>query len=102
MVGDYIQKKSKTPEVKQFEFSPRDSFEENPASISQTGSYQMFNGLHVAGVAMILIGFCWDMVFPVNKIIWTISPLDLNQNSFLQFASLLYSSIRDHRAVVQS
>lgn len=47
MVGDYIQKKGKTPE--------------------------MLNGLFVAGVAMLLTGFCWDMVFPINKKIWTSS-----------------------------
>lgn len=47
MAGDYIQKKGKTPE--------------------------MLNGLFVAGVAMILTGFCWDMVFPINKKIWTSS-----------------------------
>jgi predicted acyltransferase len=47
MAGDYIQKKGKTPE--------------------------MLNGLFVAGVAMILTGFCWDMLFPINKKIWTSS-----------------------------
>lgn len=47
MAGDYIRKKGKTPE--------------------------MLNGLFVAGVAMILTGFCWDMVFPINKKIWTSS-----------------------------
>jgi predicted acyltransferase len=66
LVGDYIQKKSKTPEIKQFEF-------EKLASTNQTGPYQMLSGLFVAGVAMILTGFCWDMVFPINKKIWTSS-----------------------------
>jgi predicted acyltransferase len=47
MAGNYIQKKGKTPE--------------------------MLNGLFVAGVAMLLTGFCWDMVFPINKKIWTSS-----------------------------
>ena len=47
MIGDYIQKKGKT--------------------------HEMVSGLFVAGVALILTGFCWDMVFPINKKIWTSS-----------------------------
>jgi predicted acyltransferase len=47
LVGDYIQKKGK--------------------------NFEMLTGLFVAGVAMILTGFCWDMVFPINKKIWTSS-----------------------------
>ena len=47
MAGDYIQKKGK--------------------------NFEMLSGLFVAGVAMILTGFCWDMVFPINKKIWTSS-----------------------------
>jgi predicted acyltransferase len=65
LVGDYIQKKSKTPETRQFEF-------EKPV-VSKSGPYQMLSGLFVAGIAMILTGFCWDMVFPINKKIWTSS-----------------------------
>ena len=33
----------------------------------------MIAGLFVAGVAMLLTGFCWDMIFPINKKIWTSS-----------------------------
>lgn len=47
LVGDYIQKKGK--------------------------NYEMLTGLFVAGVAMILTGFMWDTVFPINKKIWTSS-----------------------------
>lgn len=47
MVGDYIQKKGK--------------------------SFEMVTGLFVAGVAMLVTGFCWDMLFPINKKIWTSS-----------------------------
>jgi len=46
-VGDYIQKKGK--------------------------NFEMISGLFVAGVVMLLTGFCWDMVFPINKKIWTSS-----------------------------
>lgn len=42
--------------------------------ITQKGkNAEMLNGLFIAGVACIVTGFCWDMVFPVNKKIWTSS-----------------------------
>jgi predicted acyltransferase len=47
MIGQYIIKRGKTPE--------------------------MLNGLFAAGVGMLVIGFCWDTVFPINKKIWTSS-----------------------------
>ncbi|MBL0153072.1 MAG: DUF5009 domain-containing protein [Chitinophagaceae bacterium] len=47
LVGDYIQKKGK--------------------------NHEMLSGLFVAGIAMMITGFCWDMVFPINKKIWTSS-----------------------------
>ncbi|WP_026768926.1 acyltransferase family protein [Asinibacterium sp. OR53] len=47
MVGQYIQQKGK--------------------------SYEMLSNLFVAGVVLIFAGFCWDMVFPINKKIWTSS-----------------------------
>ncbi len=36
-------------------------------------NFEMVTGLFVAGVAMLVTGFCWDMVFPINKKIWTSS-----------------------------
>jgi predicted acyltransferase len=62
LVGDYIQKKSKSAD----NLVPGQAFNTN-------GPYQMLTGLFVAGVVMILTGFCWDMVFPINKKIWTSS-----------------------------
>ncbi|HWR33478.1 MAG TPA: DUF5009 domain-containing protein [Chitinophagaceae bacterium] len=47
LVGDYIQKKGK--------------------------NFEMLSGLFVAGVALLITGFCWDTVFPINKKIWTSS-----------------------------
>jgi predicted acyltransferase len=47
LVGDYIQKKGK--------------------------NFEMISGLFVAGTVMLFTGFCWDMVFPINKKIWTSS-----------------------------
>ena len=47
LAGDYIIKKGKTPE--------------------------MLNGLFVTGVVLLFAGYAWDMVFPINKKIWTSS-----------------------------
>lgn len=47
MVGNYIQLKGK--------------------------NFEMVTGLFVAGVALLVTGFCWDMAFPINKKIWTSS-----------------------------
>ena len=42
--------------------------------ILQKGKTQeMLNGLFVAGCVLVFTGFCWDMVFPINKKIWTSS-----------------------------
>lgn len=34
---------------------------------------EMINGLFVAGCVLLFAAYCWDMVFPVNKKIWTSS-----------------------------
>jgi len=47
LVGHYIQQKGKT--------------------------YKMLLGLFVSGTVMVLIGYCWDMVFPISKKMWTSS-----------------------------
>jgi predicted acyltransferase len=57
MVGDYIQRKGKS----------LDAQAANPVT------YQMVTGLFVVGIAMLITGYCWDMVFPINKKIWTSS-----------------------------
>ena len=64
-VGDYIQKKSKITDHQNFDFEKPEA---NP-----NGMYQMLTGLFVIGVALLITGFCWDMVFPINKKIWTSS-----------------------------
>ncbi|SJZ33831.1 acyltransferase family protein [Sediminibacterium ginsengisoli] len=47
MVGQYIQQKGK--------------------------SFEMLSNLLIAGAVFVFAGFCWDMVFPINKKIWTSS-----------------------------
>jgi predicted acyltransferase len=56
LIGDYIQKKARMNDA-----------------VGQGKNFEMLSGLFVAGVAMIITGFCWDMVFPINKKIWTSS-----------------------------
>jgi predicted acyltransferase len=70
VVGDYIQKKSKTSDLSR---PVTIGFEFEKSATNSSGPYQMLNGLFVAGVAMLITGFCWDMVFPINKKIWTSS-----------------------------
>ncbi len=65
LVGDYILQKSKLPE--HLPANPEKS------ELSSFGLYPMLTGLFVAGVALLVTGFCWDMVFPINKKIWTSS-----------------------------
>ncbi len=64
LVGDYTQKKSKAPEQ---------ILAAKKNSLPSTGMYPMLTGLFVVGIALLVTGFCWDMVFPINKKIWTSS-----------------------------
>ncbi len=42
--------------------------------IQQKGkNYEMLSNLLIAGLVLFFTGYCWDMVFPVNKKIWTSS-----------------------------
>lgn len=64
-VGNYIQKKGK--------------------------NFEMLSGLFVAGVAMIITGFCWDIVFPINKKIWTSSYVIYTTGlAILTIATMIY------------
>jgi predicted acyltransferase len=36
-------------------------------------TYEMLSHLFLVGAILIFIGFCWDLVFPINKKIWTSS-----------------------------
>jgi predicted acyltransferase len=40
---------------------------------SRGKTFEMLSGLFVAGAVMTFTGYCWDMVFPINKKIWTSS-----------------------------
>ena len=56
MVGNYIQQKGRITD---------------PAAKGK--AYEMLANLFVAAAILIFAGFCWDLVFPINKKIWTSS-----------------------------
>lgn len=58
LVGYYIQQKSK---------------QEQAVASGNNQLYPMITGLFVMSVALLVTGFCWDTVFPINKKIWTSS-----------------------------
>ncbi|HYC39969.1 MAG TPA: DUF5009 domain-containing protein [Chitinophagaceae bacterium] len=65
MVGDYIQKKGK--------------------------SFEMLTQLFLAAVALLVTGYCWDLVFPINKKIWTSSYVVYTTGlAILTLATLIY------------
>jgi predicted acyltransferase len=41
--------------------------------ITKGKTAHMLNTLFVTAVALLFVGFCWDMVFPINKKIWSSS-----------------------------
>ena len=64
LIGDYIQKKANQQEV---------VGTTGAGTTPDFGIQPMLNGLFVAGIVFIVAGFCWDMIFPINKKIWTSS-----------------------------
>lgn len=54
-------------------------------------SFEMVAGLFIAGVALLATGYCWDLVFPVNKKIWTSSfTVATTGLAFLVLATMIY------------
>jgi predicted acyltransferase len=58
LVGYYIQQKSKQVQA---------------TTTGKEHLFPMITGLFVMAVALLVTGFCWDTVFPINKKIWTSS-----------------------------
>jgi predicted acyltransferase len=62
---------------------------ENGANKDQLPS--MLNGLFVAAIALLVTGFCWDMVMPINKKIWTSSYVVYTTGlAILTIATMIY------------
>jgi predicted acyltransferase len=69
-------------------------------TIIQKGkTYEMVAGLFVIGCVLAFAGYCWDMVFPINKKIWSSSfVLYTTGMATLVLSVLLYSiELRGHR-----
>ena len=82
LVGDYIQKKASIPLPSQ----------DIHADDLKTGkNFEMLSGLFVTGVAMLITGYCWDKVFPINKKIWTSSYVVYTTGlAILTIATMIY------------
>lgn len=79
LVGDYIRQRSKTAPATTLQTEPNHHL------------YMLLTGLFVTGIALILTGFCWDMVFPINKKIWTSSYVVYTSGlAILTIATMIY------------
>jgi predicted acyltransferase len=75
LVGDYIRNRSKDVQ----------------GEIPGQGMYRMLTGLFVIAIALLITGFCWDMVFPINKKIWTSSYVIYTTGlAILTIATMIY------------
>src|SRR6185503_5195471 len=55
--------------------------------------YEKVTGLFVAGACCVVIGWCWNPFFPINKALWTSSYVFFTAGLALQFLALCYWSI---------
>ncbi|HMH34321.1 MAG TPA: heparan-alpha-glucosaminide N-acetyltransferase domain-containing protein, partial [Puia sp.] len=52
-------------------------------------TYEMVTKLFVAGCLLVFLGYCWDMVFPINKKIWTSSYVVYTSGLAMLFLAVL-------------
>ena len=52
--------------------------------------YEKVTGLFVAGAVCVVIGWCWNPFFPINKALWTSSYVFFTGGLALQFLALCY------------
>ena len=52
--------------------------------------YEKVTGLFVAGAGCVVIGWCWNPFFPINKSLWTSSYVFLTGGLALEFLALCY------------
>ncbi|MCC6288606.1 MAG: DUF1624 domain-containing protein [Chitinophagaceae bacterium] len=64
LVGDYIRNKPKA-------YIAGNNLSNNITAAASL--YPMITGLSVTAVALLIGAYCWDLVFPINKKIWTSS-----------------------------
>jgi predicted acyltransferase len=52
--------------------------------------YEKVTGMFVAGACCVVIGWCWDAFFPINKSLWTSSYVFFTGGLALEFLALCY------------
>ena len=52
--------------------------------------YEKVTGLFVAGACCVVVGWCWNPFFPINKALWTSSYVFFTGGLALQFLALCY------------
>ena len=58
---------------------------------SKGKNFEMVTGLFVAGIVLLLTGYCWDLAFPINKKIWTSSYTVYTSGlAFVTLATMIY------------
>lgn len=57
--------------------------------ITKGKTYEMLSNLFVAGCVLMALGWCWDLVFPINKKIWTSSYVVFTVGMAMLFLSVL-------------
>jgi len=85
--GKYIREKGKNIE------STSDKIAANNSS-----PYEMLSHLFITGAILIFISFCWDMVFPINKKIWTSSYVSYTTGLALMVIGLLIYLVEFRKA----
>jgi predicted acyltransferase len=57
---------------------------------SARSQYEKVSGLFVAGAVCVVIGWCWNPFFPINKSLWTSSYVFFTGGLALEFLALCY------------
>ena len=57
---------------------------------TRKSQYEKVTGLFVAGAGCVVIGWCWNPFFPINKALWTSSYVFFTAGLALQFLALCY------------
>jgi predicted acyltransferase len=57
---------------------------------SEKSQYEKVTGLFVAGALCVVIGWCWNPFFPINKSLWTSSYVFFTGGLALEFLALCY------------
>jgi predicted acyltransferase len=88
LVGDYIRIRFTIGNVETQNIA---SLRDTPYTAVETQYLASLPRLFVTGIVLIITGFCWDMVFPINKKIWTSSYVIYTTGlAILTIATMIY------------